>query len=508
MNNNVEIRSSRQVRIGTVVSFIAIIVNIISGLIFTPWLIHQLGDSDYGIYSIGTSIITLLLMDFGISEAVAKYVAQYRAEGDKKKIDELLSIVFKIYLLLSAVFLLLFVVLYFFLGGIYGNLTPEELVKLKNVFIIVAIYNVFAFSFTPLSGIMLAYEHLISLKFCDILTRLLTIGITVVCIYGGLGLYSAVLANAFAGIIVILYKLYVVQSNHHIKIKLSYKNKELLREVLTFSVWVALLMVTQRLIYNITPSILGALSNSRQVTLYSVSSSLEGYSYSFGSVIGTLFLARITRQLQEKDYEAFNDLVIRIGKMQLIVCLFIWIGFLCIGREFITLWMGESYDSTYFMTVILLIPNMIMWPFMTSSTALTVVNHVKESALVNLATAIINIALESILVRKGGAMGAVISIAIANSFKGLALVVVYKKYLPFRFWQFIRDVFLRYGIPMIAAAVPAYAAVHSFGSTSWGDLLLKIVIIVIILGFTDFIVIMIRDRKFGQILLGYLPKKK
>lgn len=506
MIEDIEARSSHQVKMGTVVSFIAIIVNIISGLIFTPWLIHQLGDSDYGIYSIGTSIITLLLTDFGISEAVAKYVAQYRLDGDKKKIDELLSIVFKIYLLLSVVFLLIFVILYFFLGGIYGNLTSEELVKLKNVFIIVAVYNVFAFSFTPLSGIMLAYEHLISMKFCDILTRLLTIGITVVCIYGGLGLYSAVLANAFAGIIVILYKLYVVQNNHHIRLKLSYQNKELLRQVLSFSVWVALLMVTQRLIYNITPSILGALSNSRQVTLYSVSSSLEGYSYSFGSVIGTLFLARITRQLQEHNYDTFNDLVIRIGKMQLIVSLLIWIGFLCVGKDFITLWMGESYNSTYFMTVILLIPNLIIWPFITSATALTVVDHVKESALVNLVTALINVLLESVLVRESGATGAVISIAIANSFKGLALIVVYKNYLPLRLGQFMKEVFLWYGIPMLVVAVPAYAIVHSFGNTSWGNLIIKGMIVIVFLGIADLAVILVKDRRFGKILLGYLPK--
>ena len=54
---------------------------------------------------------------------------------------------------------------------------------------------------------MLAYEHLVSLKLCDKVLRLLTIVITIIAIINGLGLYSAVMANAIAGVAVIAYKL-------------------------------------------------------------------------------------------------------------------------------------------------------------------------------------------------------------------------------------------------------------------------------------------------------------
>ena len=251
-----------------------------------------MGDGDYGIYSIGTSIITLLIMDFGISEAVAKYVAQYRTEGKEEKVTELLSLVTKIYLILALIFLVLFSVLYFFLGNIYAGLTAGELIKLKNVYIIIAIYNVFAFAFTPLSGIMLAYEHLVSLKLCDIVLRLLTIVITIIAIINGLGYNFGSYGECNCRSGSYCYKLY--QSFNPIidfKIDLAYQDNDLLKKIFSFSVWVALLVITQRCIYSITPSILGALSSSNEVTLYSVSSALEGYAYSFGSVISTLFLA-------------------------------------------------------------------------------------------------------------------------------------------------------------------------------------------------------------------------
>ena len=103
---SVDAYSRSQIKKGTILSYFALGLNIISGLLFTPWLIHQIGKSDYGIYSIGTSIIALLIMDFGISDAVAKYVAQYQAEGNENKINDLLSLVSRIYIILSLFFYL------------------------------------------------------------------------------------------------------------------------------------------------------------------------------------------------------------------------------------------------------------------------------------------------------------------------------------------------------------------------------------------------------------------
>ena len=442
--NNIDAYSRSQIKKGTVLSYLALGLNIISGLLFTPWLIHQIGKSDYGIYSIGTSIIALLIMDFGISDAVAKYVAQYQAEGNENKINDLLSLVSKIYLILALFFLFVFLVLYFFLNHIYLSLSASELIKLKTVYIIVASYNVFAFIFTPLSGIMLAYEHIVSLKLCDIIYRILVIIVSVIAIMLGQGLLAAVLANVIAGIIVILYKLSIIRKHHNIKLNLGYKNPKLLKEVLSSSIWIAVLVITQRCIYSITPSILGAISGSSEVTLFSLASTLEGYAYSFGSVMATLFLAKITRQLMSNDISGFTKLTINIGKLQFILISIILVGFFCDGKNFIELWMGKGYESIYHMTLFLLIPSVLLWPFMTASTGLTVKSLVKEQALVNLGAAIINILLELFLVGRYGAVGAAISISFANTFKALALILVYQQFLPIRIKDFMYEIFFKY----------------------------------------------------------------
>jgi O-antigen/teichoic acid export membrane protein len=52
-------------------------------LLFTPILIHELGASEYGLWALCTSLLGLAgVFDLGLSTAVAKHVAQYRAAHD------------------------------------------------------------------------------------------------------------------------------------------------------------------------------------------------------------------------------------------------------------------------------------------------------------------------------------------------------------------------------------------------------------------------------------------
>lgn len=475
MDEKIEHNSRKQVKWATVVSYIAIILNIIAGLIYTPWLIIHIGDSNYGIYSIVTSIITMLIMDFGISEAVAKYVAQYRTEGKENEIGSLLGLVLKIYLLLSIIFLIIFIFFYFMVEHIYVGLTATEISKLKQAYIIVAAYNVIAFTFTPLSGIMLAYEHLINLKLADILNKILVIVISAIAILLGGELMAVVIANAMAGIVTIIYKLLVIQKNHHFKIDIRYNNRKLLKEILKFSVWIAIMVIAQRCIYSITPSILGALSNSKEVTYFSLASTLEGYAYSFGSVIAGLYLARLTRILLADDKNAFNRLIVKVGKLQYVLILLIFVGFICVGDSFVYMWMGEGYSKVYYCTILMLMPDMLLWPFMIPATGLTVLNKVKEYSLVHVIMAVINMVLEAIFANRYGAIGAAVGICTATIIKAFLVMVVYKRHLPIDMMGFVKQVFLPYGLGAGVALVLSRLVLNNVASAvnSWGAVLLK-----------------------------------
>ena len=81
--------SGKQVKIGAIFSYMAIFINIVSALIYTPWMLSHIGESDYGLFTLAHSLINLFLLDFGISAAVTRFISKYKAEGEQEKINQL-----------------------------------------------------------------------------------------------------------------------------------------------------------------------------------------------------------------------------------------------------------------------------------------------------------------------------------------------------------------------------------------------------------------------------------
>jgi O-antigen/teichoic acid export membrane protein len=135
-------------------------------------MITKIGQDNYGLYTLATSLITLFVMDFGMSAAVSRFVSKYNAEGNQQKVNDFLGLVYKIYLAIDALIFIALVVVYFFIESIYGNLNPVEVETLKNLYIIVGLFSVVSFPFTNLNGILTAYERFAELKVCDLFHKI------------------------------------------------------------------------------------------------------------------------------------------------------------------------------------------------------------------------------------------------------------------------------------------------------------------------------------------------
>ena len=70
--NDVEKQSTKKIALGTVLGYLALLLSIASGLLFTPLIKRNLGTSMYGIYTLALSIINLFLVDFGLSTSGRK----------------------------------------------------------------------------------------------------------------------------------------------------------------------------------------------------------------------------------------------------------------------------------------------------------------------------------------------------------------------------------------------------------------------------------------------------
>lgn len=500
--------SSRQIKMGALLSYFSIGINILAGLLYTPWMINVIGRNQYGLYTLSNSLITLFLIDFGLSSATARYISKYRAEKKQEKINNFLGAIYKLYLLVDFIIFLSLVILFFFLDKIYINLTTSELEIFKIVYAISSIFSILNFPFITLNGILTAYEKFIQLKLSDVIYRSLVVGLTIIALLCGMGIYALVTVNAVAGFIITCYKIYIIRKNTTININFNYYDKLLYKSIFNFSIWITISMLAQRLIFNIIPSILGIMSNTASIAVFGIVTTIEGYTYIITNAINGMFMPKISKIYNEKNSQNnLEELMLKIGRFQYALNGLIIVGFIIIGKKFIEIWVGREYLEAYIGVLLVIIPGLFFNSLQIANTAMIVQNKVKIQAYITVATGVINVSLSPIFIYKYGIKGACFSIFIAYMLRAILCNIVYSKVLKINMMYFIRKCYVEM-LPVIIITVIMGKIIDSFFYTqNWLNLIIEGLIIVILYLILSFgITLSVKEKK--DILLFLKSKFK
>ncbi|MEG0408348.1 MAG: oligosaccharide flippase family protein, partial [Bacilli bacterium] len=163
-----------QRKTGIVLSYASIFVSTIVQLIYTPFLVRMLGQSEYGLYSIIASLIGYLtVLDLGFGNAIVVYTSKYRIKNEKEKEQKMQGMFKIVFYIISCVVTVIGIILYFNVDRLFGEtMTLVELEKAK-IMIIILIFNlVITFSFNIYSSIINAHERFIFQKVMSILNTL------------------------------------------------------------------------------------------------------------------------------------------------------------------------------------------------------------------------------------------------------------------------------------------------------------------------------------------------
>ncbi len=436
-----------QIKYGILISYLGIGINIITGLLYTPWMIHSIGKGNFGLYTLAMSVISLFVFDFGLSSAVTRFVAKYLAEGKPEQANNCLGLVYKLYIYIDIILILVLTSVYFFIPSIYKELTLDEIEKFKIVYIIAAIFSIISFPFIPVNGILSAHEKFIQLKGCDLFHKLFIVIIMSICLLMGYGLYALVSVNAIAGLIAIGIKLLIIRNKTTVRINFKYRNSSELREILGYSGWTTIIALSQRLIFNIAPSILGILSGSESIAVLGIAVTLEGYTYTFANAINGMFLPRVSQIIAQRNGNIL-PLMVRVGRIQILIIGLIVIAFITFGHEFIQLWVGKTFDEAYLCAIFLILPSLFHLPQEIAANTILAANKVKLQAYVFILMALLNIILAFSLARFYGALGIAISICISYLVRTIGMDIIYYKELNIDILTFFKASFGKLSLPL------------------------------------------------------------
>ena len=68
-------------------------LNIVISLVYTPFMLNTLGQSEYGLYSTVSSTIAMLaVLNLGFNSSYIRYYMKYKVEKDEESISKLICL--------------------------------------------------------------------------------------------------------------------------------------------------------------------------------------------------------------------------------------------------------------------------------------------------------------------------------------------------------------------------------------------------------------------------------
>ncbi|MCC8173825.1 MAG: oligosaccharide flippase family protein [Odoribacter sp.] len=416
----------KQIKRGAIISYVAIFINIVAALIYTPWMIKEIGQANYGLYALATSFVALFTMDFGISMSLTRYLSKYKAENDSLSMGRILGACYRIYLVIATIVFIALLVIYFNLSNIYAELTPSQLSTFKTLFATVGMFTVISFPAMTQNGILSSHEKFVQLKVCDLIRKFTTIAFVILALSLNWGVEALVCANVFAGLLVIIIKYFLIRKNIPFRAEFSSSCKPYYKQIFSFSVWITIIAVGQQLSYNMAPTVLGIVSGVIAISIFAPASTIEGYFYTFSQAINGLFLPLLSRKVANHAEEEVNGIMLKVGKFQMFVLGLIVTGFICVGKNFMELWLGPEFSSTYLCVILLLLPDLIEYSQSIGHQMIVVKDEIKILAIGFIVFGIITIGLSFLLAACWGALGVSLAICIGGFGKIMVQNYIFK----------------------------------------------------------------------------------
>ena len=473
--------ANSQIAKGAIISYVAIFLNITITFFYTPWMIRQIGMSDYGLYSLVGTFIFYFIIDFGLSGAITRFIAKYRAERNQRQVEKMLGLTTKVYLGIDAVILLVLFVCYFFLKDIFTGLTPEEIDKLRGLYVVAGFFSVISFVWHPMNGAMMAYEYFVENKLVDMCHKVGTVLLIVLALMFNGGVYELVFITGAVGFLSSLLKFIIFKRKSHIQINWQYSNHAELKNLMGFSMWVFLTSMAQRFRLTMMPTILGILTNSTEISIFALGMTIEAMIYTLSSALNGLFLPKVTRMIHNQEgSRALTDLMIRVGRLQLYIIALILCGFWMAGRPFLQLWVGENFTMSYYVVILLNVTNIVSLTQHIAGDVVYAENKVRFTATLTIVSSALSLVGSVILAPRYGAVGCAASFCLAMTVNLVWLNVFYKKNLNIEVGRFFRECHGRILPLILLVSVVFISLQYVFVLDEWIKLIGYIVVYVVV----------------------------
>lgn len=435
-----------QLKKGASLTYINLLLSNIIGLVLTPFIIRSLGNSEFGLYTlIGSFVAYLTLLDLGLNNTIVRYVAKYQAEKDKNSEKKFLSTALWIYCGIALVLVLVGILLYYQLDSLFKtSLTVSELERAKTMFLILIFNLAITIPGGAFEAICNAYQYFVFPRLIKIIKYVMrAICIFAILSYGGKAI-SLVLIDTILNILVIIVTFLFVYFKLGIRLKFNLFDKQLTKEIFSYSFWVFLYGIVHLFQWNAGQVVLGITTSTLIVAIFGVGVMLGGYYNSFGGALNSVLIPKAMQMVVDnKKGIELTQTMASIGRLNGYLMFFILTSFILFGQQFINLWIGEEYHDAWFISLAMMLGMTLLLFQVFGNTILEANKKNKFKSILSLITVSSAIIIGYLLSNKYGVYGMIIPLSLSMVINGVIMNFYFKKIFDFNINLFYKEVMLK-----------------------------------------------------------------
>jgi O-antigen/teichoic acid export membrane protein len=387
-------------------SWFSLGVNILVGIFLSPFILHRLGDTAYGIWVLIFSITGYYgLFDLGIRSSVVRYVSKFTATGETDNLIRLINTSLWSYTLIGAVAMLLTLGGAPFVDSMF-RIPPELRATARLLFLMVGASVSLGFPLGIFSGILEGLQKFYFLNVTNVISSLLRAALIVWALHRGYGLITIAVITVILPLLISLVRAAIVLRVLPLRFGWKYFDRVSLREMATYSSATFVVMISYKLRFKTDELVIGAFLSSAAITYFSIGDRLLDYASEVVSSLAQIFVPMSSQSDAKGDLNALRKMFMLGNRACALIIFPISLILLILGKSVIEAWVGAKYVTTsYPVMVVLCIPLTLMLAQGASPRILFGMAKHRTLSWVVAIEALANVILSIILVQRFGIIG-------------------------------------------------------------------------------------------------------
>lgn len=448
----------RRVLLSTIANYVGQFVTLGTGFFLTPFMLATLGETNYGLWVLVGSLVAYgTLFDLGISGAVVKYVAEYRARGEVEQARGLVATALWLYTVLGLLVVVLCAVIAPFVPA-WFNIPNSEQATARWLVLLSGIGVGLSIPCSTPAAVLKGLQRFDLINLVSVTGTLLVAAATVVGLLLGGGVLGVVAVNIPIMLVMQVPSIWLVRrAAPELRFGWRGGNLRLARTVVTYSSAIFITQISGRLQTRTDEIVIGGFLPVTAVTPFAIARRLSEISGLLTNQFMKVLFPLASELHAENDQARLRSLYIIGTRLTLATFLPIGGATIVLARAVLSVWVGEAYGNYAYLVVILTLSSFIdtsQWP---AGSILQGMARHRPLAVLSSAAALLNLALSIALVRSFGLVGVALGTLIPTTIICLGFILPFTmQVIGISVREALENIFLPALLPAVPMAVVLY----------------------------------------------------